>query len=1468
MTKKLGIDLGSSSLGWFIREDNQIINNGVVTFNTGMKKEQGGYSSPTKDRREARSKRRLIQAKKYRKIELLKILVENGYVPLSNEDLDVWSKYKKGHLRKFPETKEFIKWLSCDFSYLENGKKYKNPYKLRVKAIDNKLYKHEFGRVLYHLVQRRGYKDIGESDKETNTQIARRVDSGYKAAIEKANNRTIGEALSNEFLEKNIRARNEYPYRVEYEAEFKTICEAQGFDISQNEKKEYKNEFVRKLRKAILWQRPLKSQKGNIGKCTLELSKQRCPASHPIFEIFRTWSFINTIKTVSETEGYKTVKENIPLKFRQQIFEDVFLNKEKNFKFDVIQKYLDKLFEKKKTYNYLNRSTKKYDSTVSGMPICKGLIKHFGDKVKQELEQLHTYNIGTKEHKILGNYSIYDIWHLIYETDDEHLEDFAINKLGQSNNERTNKKGKIIIENPIVKFKKANFSTSFADLSLKAMCKIIPFLQEGFLYNEAVLLAKIPEQLKSDWKEKKKIIYKLIENVNKKYISQKTIIGIANNLIDKYKSLTYEDRFAHKDFSYKLKDIDFEEIETASVVFFGEKTWIKIDSKNDIIKKVSAYYQSFFADKKRKYIELPTLTSLIEEEFKNTSIEIDGEKLYHHSVRRNMYPEPIYSKKYNKEILEVPLIDSIKNPMFNKSMSVLRKLINQLITQEYVDKYGVIQPYIDEDTEIIVEVARELNDNNKRIAIEHYQKERRDNREKYRQFINEFKDNENRPSLNIEDNIPVFEMWTEQTFEETIDEKGNKVTNSNPHEIRKEKDAIKRYELWSEQKGQCMYTGKMIGIAQLFSSDIEIEHTIPRSLLPDNTMANQTVCYSKYNSDIKNNKIPSACPNYENSTNEGSAIEPRLEKWKKIRDGFKKQYKDRTKPFGNEDEAKKNKRIQDKHYFRMHFEYWKDKVNRFTTEEIKDSWARRQLTDTQMVSKYAREFLKTYFKKVVVQKGSTTADFRKIFGFQNEDKIKSRNKHTHHSIDAAVLTLIPTNSSKRVSMLNAMYMAHENKQKIKRKIPDGFSGFNAQKLIKYIDSNTLIVNYEKDKITEQTYRNIRKRGKLQYLKKNGEYVLDQNGDRILLKAKGTTIRGKLFQETFIGKIRNVERDKKNKPLRNDDNSWKFRKGKEEFLNVVRKPITEAKIGEIVDPDIQKRIQDQLENGVSRTYLKDHQGNIIRHVRVKTSTGKIVKERLNYKSKHDYKNAFYSAAGEIPYAIFITSLVNARVERKMIPVPIHEIAKVFKENHKFDIKNYLNIFHKDIKDYQDIKLLKVGQKVFVLKEDSEFEKRKNIEFQINRMYKITQFSDGNIWLKFHLDARELNEIKKDVKNKKSEIVFVKEKELNIPIVKEDETISDRLSRSKDYEDRMFKFSSIDDFRLNRIKDVVGEEETKNLRDKLNKYKAFSSKIEIERETPLLKTSKNNWNFLFENYDFEIDITGRLKWIESGNESEFN
>lgn len=1465
MNKILGLDLGSSSIGWALRNENNNISTGVVTFDSGMVKGTGGYTSPTKDRREARSKRRLLQARKYRKWKLLGILIKYHYTPLSTDDLEAWSTYRKGQSQKFPESELFQDWLACDFSY-QDGTRYKNPYELRVAALDNKVSKHEFGRALYHLVQRRGYKNIGESDTdelnveeakkdtETKKQLERREADGFAQALQ--NNRTIAEALKREFLDKGKRARNQYPLRKEYRDELEMLCKAQGFDVIRDAMGTYKDIFVQQLWKAIIWQRPLRSQKGNIGRCTLEKDKPRCPVSHPLFEIFRAWQFINTIKYGHEKHNI----EFLPQEIRNNLFNDFFIRKEKNVKFADIKKFLDKQFKVKYYYNY------KDDHSAATMPVCKGLIDIFGESAEIQISELHKYIIGgaakdDKKHqkapKIFnGKYSVLDLWHALYSFDEPFLKYFAIQKLKVA--DITTKKGKKY--NPFVELKK-NIGSSFSDLSIKAISKIIPFLIKGHLYNEAVLLAKMPEMLGNNWEIEKENIFLAIKEANSIYNRKKTIVTITNSLIDAWKGLENREKFAYKDTSYRLQKDDENDILNISIKHFGEKTWIKKvgDEKSSIIEAVKKQYQNFFEDATRAYRQAPTLDELLQNEFKERKINMNTALLYHHSKQENKYKPPIIDKNTGKKILAVPLIDSIKNPMFNKSLSVLRKLLNELI----------IKDAIDEETEVVIEVASELNDNNKRLAIEKYQRDRENKRELYRKFLEEFKEKEN-IQINVDDRIKDFELWNEQIFGsiKIKNEKNGKEEDTPTREyILKQKNAVKRYELWMEQKGMCIYTGKMISITQLFSNEIDIEHTIPRSLLPDNTMANQTVCYAWYNRDKKKNQFPTQCDNYsKDKEGWGTAIEPRLKNWIELREHYENKYEENKKAKPGEDEESKNKRIQNKHFFKMHFEYWADKIERFTCEEIKEGWVRRQLTDTQMISKYAREFLSTYFKvekddhsekkkfsnKVKVQKGSVTADFRKIYGFQDEDEIKNRNKHTHHAIDAAVLTLIPVNSSYRERLLKTMYEWQE--QKKGQFTTDPYENFNSQELIQCIENSVLVVNYQKDKILKRTYKTVRNRGRIAYIKdKKGNYVLDKNKNAIPKTANGDSIRSTLFKQTFVAKLKDVERDEKLKPIRDENGKWKFKLGKDEFFFAERVSIDDAKkyINDIVDPHIQDLVRQQKET----TNPKDHQGNIIRHIRIRTTAGKIVKPRICYTSTHDYKNNYYAAAGSLPYAAFLQNSNNGKIERIMIPVASSDLGKMYKKNGKFEIAQFIAEYYPEYNHYPDKKLLKVGQKVFVLNDDTEFEKRHEKDFQIRRLYAISQFhyTGNKIMFQYHLEARSKSDIDRSIKEIKSSILNPIELQSGIPEIKPDETIANASDRKKDFEKRLYDF----DTRIKLIAQYSSNEQSEDLKMKIEEYKTESSVCSDVNPVPILGLSRNNWNFLLEGEDFEISLTGGLQ-----------
>ena len=103
---------------------------------------------------------------------------------------------------------------------------------------------------------------------------------------------------------------------------------------------------------------------------------------------------------------------------------------------------------------------------------------------------------------------------------------------------------------------------------------------------------------------------------------------------------------------------------------------------------------------------------------------------------------------------------------------------------------------IDRGTKINIELARELNDANKRKAIERYQREREAENRKYAEEIRQ--------------------QYVEATG----------------HSIEPSEEDILKYRLWVEQGHCSLYTGKTIGISEFLGDGrrYDIEHTVPRSV--------------------------------------------------------------------------------------------------------------------------------------------------------------------------------------------------------------------------------------------------------------------------------------------------------------------------------------------------------------------------------------------------------------------------------------------------------------------------------------------------------------------------------------------------------------------------------------------------------------------------------------------------------------
>ncbi len=361
MEKILGLDLGTNSIGWAIRDtsekENQIIDKGVLTFDKGVGEGKSGEFPLVQKRTESRSKRRNYQAEKYRKWALLETLIEQHMCPLTIKELDEWRKYTKGVGRKYPQSDVFIQWLRFDFD--GDGKpdferlgfsKHESYYLFRMLVVSNdeqhkKIFQDNpqiLGRVLYQLVQRRGYRGRDDEDEEAKTILKGSEKNGTKGveAITPLimEYKTLGAALYHLSKDKNERIRKRYNLRTDYEHELKEICRVQNLD----------DFLYKKFWKAIVWQRPLRSQKGLVGYCTLETpaknasnkfikaGKKRCPVSHPLYEEFRTWVFINNLKIKLPDNINKTTA------LKQNIYP-LFYKSSRDFKLSSINKELTKL---------------------------------------------------------------------------------------------------------------------------------------------------------------------------------------------------------------------------------------------------------------------------------------------------------------------------------------------------------------------------------------------------------------------------------------------------------------------------------------------------------------------------------------------------------------------------------------------------------------------------------------------------------------------------------------------------------------------------------------------------------------------------------------------------------------------------------------------------------------------------------------------------------------------------------------------------------------------------------------------------------------------------------------------------------------------------------------------------------------------------------------------------------------------
>ncbi len=1295
MTVILGLDLGTNSIGWAVIEKIgrkfYLKDKGVRLFQEGVKIEKGRESSRAAERTGYRSARRIKFRRKLRKIETLKVLSKFGFCPeLSAEELNNW-RYKK----IYPQNDSFRNWQ-------RTGDQTKNPYYFRNLAVtkqlnlENRAGRFKIGRALYHMAQRRGFLS---NRLDSTIEIDGKVKQGISEISEAKGDKTLGQYFYQKYL-KGEKIRHHYTDRKEhYLQEFQRICEVQQLP----------DEFIAAVHKAIFYQRPLKSQKGLVGKCVFEPKKPRCAVSRPEFEEYRMLSFVNNIKIQTPDDDKLRFLTDVE---REKIMPLFFRKSKEQFDFEDIAKNL----APKKRYRFYRDTRAPGDyifnfhmkTTVSGCPVSAQLKALFGEEF-MEIRFEYTRERDNKPSCI----DIHDIWHVLNTFDSNNrLADFVGKRL-DLDDEQTEK------------FCKIKLKRDYASLSLKAINKILPWLRQGLIYSHAVFLANMKSVIPAEiWEkeENRKRILEKIHDIILRQNEEKQIIEAVNRIIKSY-----------RDSGNKWSP--------------GQENYLRVEFIERLKKLVGENSYNDFDEEKRDRLRNRGITILQEQMRKNRGLGefvkvqridervkawINGmfgvesetlERLYHPSAL-----EVFKASRRGDDgrlYLNSPLVPSVRNPMAMRALHQLRRVINELIKNDLVDG----------NTRVHIEMARDLKNANERKALQFWQRDREGKRAEYAKRIKEHFD-----AVGI---------------------------SREP-----EDDEILKYQLWEEQKHICLYTGKQIGLADFLGAapKYDIEHTIPRSMSLDNSQENKTLCESRFNRQVKRNKIPA-------ELNEHAGILARIEPWKERYEKLDRNIeKARRASRSAQDKEAKDRAIQKRHRLTFERNYWRSKYQRFKMQDVPAGFTNSQLVDTGIITKYSRMYLNTLFSKVYTVKGRVVADFRKMWGLQDNYAKKERVNHIHHCIDAVTIACITKENYERLAEFyhdqeDAFVQGIKNKPSARKPWPT----FTED--IKELEREVLVSHYSSDVLAKQSKKKLRIRGRVQK---------DKNGNPIC--QQGDTVRGSLHKDTFYGAIERPVANKKGevekqiryvvrKPLDSleakdvkhivDDrvreivaNGKKQEKGLRSKLASLKKQFENSDKGE------QTLIEEQvneLENKIQNLYAMPNKNGSpvpIKKVRIYqpmiTNPLHIKKQRDVAKKRPKPYKEDYHVANDRNYAMAIYEGKNkkGKIVRDFHLVNTLDAGKYFKLSSKE--RKGKSIFPKTKKvgdQTVDVKgVVKVGTMVILWDTNPDEVWELDACMQLKRLYKVIGLSTnrvksgskyyeyGNITLKFHQEAKPDSELK--------------------------------------------------------------------------------------------------------------------------------
>ena len=388
----IGLDLGSGSVGWATveLEDGKsakpvsVLGMGVRRFDAGVSGDISGGrdESNASERRLKRGPRRQHWRRAWRIQKVFRALVDLGLLPQTPSDD---SDGRHDAILSLDET------IREEFPAANDAAAHLLPYRLRAKALDEALSPHALGRALYSLAQRRGFLSNRKAagDDEGEDGVVKRGIAELDSAMEASGTRTLGEYFASIDPE-DVKLRRQWTARRMFQNEFDLIWKAQEKHHSHLDAKARKQ-----VETAIFDQRPLKSQRGLVGRCELErypitridpkgnettkyVGRRRAFVACLPYQEFRLLQKINDLKFIEPDGRERSLIDPDCAEWRQKLIEK--MNGQGEITFGAIRKLFG--FKKSKEYgrNYLFNYEEGGESKLTGNRTASKLSGILGPK--------------------------------------------------------------------------------------------------------------------------------------------------------------------------------------------------------------------------------------------------------------------------------------------------------------------------------------------------------------------------------------------------------------------------------------------------------------------------------------------------------------------------------------------------------------------------------------------------------------------------------------------------------------------------------------------------------------------------------------------------------------------------------------------------------------------------------------------------------------------------------------------------------------------------------------------------------------------------------------------------------------------------------------------------------------------------------------------------------------------------------